>query len=386
MKKHLGKSIFLLILPMFLHAASFVHHIRLSKQQAYLHEPIQLSVDINQTDAKPILLFQFEIQKSSDYRIEQIDATYDNTLHHTKIHNLYLVYPLKTGKIHIDFKLIKRVTNDAKIAYFFSGDRDDFKKLETIDTPIALRPCSLEVLPLPQENMLVGDFNLSYEIPTHRVDAHKAIPMTITLQGKGYPPSMQDIMPKAILAANHVSLFSQKPVIRKKILAKDIFYTTIYTLAFSAAQSFDIPALTLHAFHPEHNKSYTLTLPTQHFEVRPVAKAKLVDTEDNPKALSSHFTSLKQIFLYLLVFMMGYFSAYAIKWQKKTPTKPIHPLAYKIRQSKDTKSLFQLLIAQDAPCFATCIQKLEASLYGDAKINIKEIQDEAMEKIECMLN
>lgn len=381
MNSTLGRSIFFLLLPLlFLQAKPFAYKLSLNKQHAFLHEAIMLNVDINQTDSKPVLLFQFEIQKSPHYRIEQIDAQHDNTPHHTSMHNRYLIYPLKTGEISIHLKLTKRSTNDAKLSYFFSGDRDDFKKLETTDTDIPLSPLTLTVQALPKDKMLVGDFTLSYKIPTHRVNAYTPIPMEITLQGVGYPPEIADILN----IESNISIFQQKPLIHKSIKQNDIHYTVTYTFAFTSGKSFDIPSITLYALHPKTKKTYTLSIPTQHFDVNSVSLNTLIDTEDNPKILQSHVSQIKNFFIYLLIFSMGYLSANLIKWRKKLPTTSAHPLQEKISQCNTHKALFQLLIAQDQQAFSSSIKKLEASLYGDVKIPFKQVQKEAMEVLSCI--
>ena len=279
MNKNLGKFFFLFFLCFsLLQAESFVYDIHLSKQEVYDKESLLLSVDINQTDPDPVLLFKFTVKASDSYMITQIDASHDYTPHHTDEHYLYLVNPLKSGEIHIGFDLTKRVTNDDKLSYFFSGDRDDFKKLETTDYVIDVPPLALKVKPLPANIAIIGDFTLSTEIKTNKVEAYVPIPMKIILEGKGYPPLFKEIIPKEL----NLTVFRQKPIINKKVTRQGIYYKIIYTLALSSSKSFTLPDIVFKAFDPKTEKMYALTIPKQHFEITSVNKNTLVDTVDTP--------------------------------------------------------------------------------------------------------
>jgi hypothetical protein len=139
----------LLWIPLF--AEDFSYTITPSKSDPYLKEPVLLHVDLNQTNPQRVLLFQFNVNPSDAYTVRMLSAHHDDTLHHASIQNTYELYPLRTGDINITFSLIKRVTNEEKVRYFSSGDRDDFKKLETEDFPIVIPPLQLHVKPLPKE-------------------------------------------------------------------------------------------------------------------------------------------------------------------------------------------------------------------------------------------
>ena len=52
--------------------------------------------------------------------------------------------------------------------------------------------------------------------------------------------------------------------------------------------------------------------------------------------------------------------------------KENHPLIQKIQSCKDEKALLQVLIAADNKRFTPSIEKLESSLYGNGKINLKQ--------------
>ena len=361
-----------------LYAEDFAYTIHSNKTEVYLHEPILLSVDINQTNSKPILLFNFNIQKNPAYHIEQIDAKHDTTPHATKVHNLYLIYPLKKGDFSINFRLIKRSTNDDKVSYFFSGDRDDFKKLETLDINIPLKPLTIHTKALPKGTQVVGNYTLSYEIPKHTVDSYESIPIKILLKGEGYPPLIDNLF---LLKDKNITLFQQKPLVEKYIVKNSITYKVTYTFALSSDKSFDIPKTTLRAFNPNMQRPYILNIPAQHFDIQSVNSQTLVDKVDSPKPLGTDFSWIKTLFSYLLVFFSGYLTASVLKSRKKSTEKNKNPLISKIQNTKDTKALLQLLMAQDSHRFVSCISDLEKALYQDGKIKLSKVKEEAIDLV-----
>jgi hypothetical protein len=82
-----------------------------------------------------------------------------------------------------------------------------------------------------------------------------------------------------------------------------------------------------------------------------------------------------------VVFSAGYLTALSWKWKKKNSAKERHPIIKKIQNCKDEKALLQVLIAADNKHFSSSIEKLEASLYGNGKINLNKVKQEAEEQI-----
>ncbi len=377
-KHSLGKLVlFVSLFFLVAQAEDFSYDFHVNNQNPYEKEALLLSIDLNQTNTAVVLFFHFRIRPSSDYTVEQIASSQDNTLHHTHIHTLYLLHPLRSGDINISFDLVKRVTDDAKVAYSFSGDRDDFKKLETTDSKVEIAPIVLHVKPLPKNTQLVGDFHLSYHIKTHKADAYEPIPMDVTIEGKGYPPFIEELIPKEL----NITVFTQKPIIQKNVDHTGITYKTTYTLALSNDKNFDLPPIRLHAFDPHKEKSYELVIPKQHFDIKKADVNALVDKEDNPKPLQSGYSWLTTLFGYLAAFAAGYLTAVSVKGRRSMKQVETHPLEEKIEACKDEKTLLQLLMAADNRHFTSSIEKLEKHLYENGKINLKKVKQEVLERI-----
>ena len=353
-------------------AEDFTYRITPSKTDPYLKEPILLRVDLNQTNPDVVLLFQFKVNPDKHYIVRPLLAQHNDTLHHTKLSNLYELYPLQTGDINVTFSLVKRVTDDAKVRYFSSGDRDDFKKLETEDFPITLPPLRLHVRPLPKGTVLVGEYRLDYKTKTHHAKAYTPIPITVTITGRGYPPEITDLFPKGA----DYTLFTEKPKIETISTPQGSLIKARYIYAISAQKSFTLPAVELHAFNPFEGHAYTLKIPEQHFEIEPVETKQLVDRTDSPKPFSFEMEWLWTFLGYLAAFIAGYGSA--LLWKRRSGTSPHYgkdettSLHAKIEDAKDAKSLLQILLASNDPHFREAITALEAHLYKSEALDLRK--------------
>ncbi len=379
MKPNLGKALklYLFLALTLLYAEDFTFTAEINNDTPYLKAPVLLSVDINQTNPDVVLFFQFDIPPSKAYRLKQIHALHDDTMYHTHHHYLYRVYPLKTGSVTIDFKLVKRVTNASKVEYSASGDRDDFKKLETKDTPINIKPVILQVKPLPAGTTLVGDFTITHHFSNTAAQRYEPIPFQVVITGKGYPPVIKDLLPKI----KGVTFFSQKPDIQKTVSKEGIIYKVVYDFSLSAKQNFTFPEIRLNAFDPQKEKSYTLHIPAQDFNITAVDPADLLDSRDEPKAFTTDLSWATAFLGYLVVFAAGYFSAMTVKWKKKDLEAEEDPIKEKIRRCQDEKALLQLLMATDSKRFVSVIEALEKGLYKKGKMNLKTLKAQALEKV-----
>lgn len=380
-KHNLGKIIFFLIGVLSLQAEDFSYSFDVDNTSPYVKEPVILTLELNQSNPNMVLLFNFDLVKSKSYTFQRVDSKETDIhetqgLHHAKVKYVYLIYPLNSGKIDLNFKLLKKVTTDESVAYSFSGDRDNVKTLVTTDTQISLPSLKLDVKPLPKGTQIVGDFTLEYHLKNLKAKAYEPLPFQVTLKGAGYPP-MLTLFQKDV----NFTLFTEKPLHTSVASLKGTSNTVQYPMALSHSADFTLPKLTIKAFNPKSKKSYELTVPEQKFDISQVDKNTLVDKVNNPKLLKQDWSWLTTLLTYLLVFLAGYLTALSWKWTKKVQIKKDNPLKEKIQNAKDEKALLQLLMANDSHRFAIGIQKLEDSLYGNGKIKLSKVKEEAMDLI-----
>jgi hypothetical protein len=360
-----------------LFAEDFSYTFKLSKNNPYVKEAVVLTLDIVQTNPAVVLLFNFNLKKSDDYFFQRLDAKETDTHHSAKVHYSYLVYPLRDGAVDIEFELLKRVTNDESVAYSFSGDRDNGKTLETKDTAIVLKPLRLEVQALPKGTLLVGNFKLTSEFKKHEASAYEALPFKVTIEGEGYPPLLDTLIPKSTL----FTLFKEQPIEKTVHSIDGTHSSVLYPMALLALKSFDFDSIEIEAFNPKDKRSYLLKIPKQHFSIVQESVDNLVDKSDNPAPLESNWSWLKSFFVYLLVFISGYMTSFILKDKKRKVEKDLNPLYHQIDSCRDEKELFKLLMSKDSKKFIRTIEELENFLYKEGKMNFKKLKEKAKEEI-----
>ena len=373
MKQSLGRFVLFIMGFVLLQAEDFSYRFHIDNTKPYVKEAVILTFDVKQTNHGIVLLFDFELKKSDAYSFQRIGIEENDAYHAAEIRYTYLVYPLRSGNINIDFKLIQKSTTDDSVAYSFSGDRDNIKGLVTKDTNITLPSQVLSVKTLPEGTQLVGDFSLAYRLKKHSVNTYETIPFTVILKGDGYPPIVDRLIPENV----NFTYFAEQPDIKSVADTKGSHSTVIYAMALSHSDDFKLPSIALKAFNPKTQKAYVLKVPSQKFKVRTIKRDNLVDKVDSPAMLKTDYTWLKTLMSYLVVFGAGYLTAFTLQWQNKSKQKVLHPLVEKIRATKDTKTLLQLLMAQDSHHFSAVISTLEDSLYGDVKIKLEKAKQEA---------
>ena len=382
-KQPLGKVyiLFVLLFLSFLQAEDFSYTFKVDKTNPYVKEAVILTLDVNQTNHDIVLLFDFDLQKSTSYSFQRINIEEFDAYHAAQIRYTYLVYPLASGKVDLQFRLTQKATTDESVAYSFSGDRDNVKTLVTRDSNIGLPPLSLNVQALPQGTEVVGDFSVDYTVKTLKAKAYEPLPIQVSIKGKGYPPIFEDLLP----LEGNFTRFTEVPEVKSVASLQGTQSTVTYPMALSHDKDFTLVALDIKAFDPKTQKSYTLLVPEQHFQIEDVNTSLLLDSVDKPSPAHIDWSWVQDVFKYLFIFAAGFLTAFLYKevkgWKKTKQNHPQTALSDKINKTKDPKVLLQLLLSQDVKKFQKSIDALEASLYGKEKTNLSQIKKEALETI-----
>jgi hypothetical protein len=342
-----------------------------SKQHLYLNEAMILEVNITQVDHSKVMLFKFSPQKSSDYEFHQIGFNEDEKYHDLQHQYTYLIYPKREGDVLVKFNMLKSITDDDKVAYSISGDRDNVKGLVKEDIGVALEPIRLKVKSPPERVDIIGDFTLTYSIDKKETEVYEPVNMNVILKGKGVLAPF-DLIQKS----NAYRLFTQKPtykVYHSKEGTKSIIE---WDYAISAEKSFTLPQKTLKAFNPESQKLYEITLPRVEIFVEEINERKLLDTEDIPaKAGNIDWSYFSTFLSYLIVFFAGWFMPREVlKFKKHKEESPREKLQQKINASKTHKEILQLLLLENNPKFSNAITALEEVVYNNKKKSLSEIK------------
>ncbi len=353
--------IILSILSIFLNGEDIEYSFHLNNKRPYRYEPITLDVNITQLDHSRVMFFKFNPKKSSDYEYHQIDFKEDDEYHNLKQRYRYIIYPLKSGIVNIEFNMIKSITTDESVAYAISGDRDNIKSLVKRDIKVDLEPTILNVKPIPKDTFLVGDFRLKYSIDKNSTKAYEPIYLHIELTGDGYLRAF-NIIPKN---RKEYLLFTQKPKVKKGNISWDY--------AISSKKDFTIPKVNIKAFNPKSKKIYYLTTPPIHIRVKPIDRETILDKKDSPKSIKDNIdlSKIGWIFSYIAIFIAGFLTPRDIL--KRRFTKRRITIKDEIRDINSKKELLKYLLNRDG--YEDVIYILESSIYRDKNITLKEIKE-----------
>ncbi|MDQ7085602.1 MAG: hypothetical protein Q9M36_12125 [Sulfurovum sp.] len=384
MKHSLGKLL-LYCMCVVLNAGDFDYTLEISKSNPYVKEALLLTLDVNQSNHDVVLFFDFDLLPSADYTFERSNIQEIDGYHNTQIRYSYLIYPLRKGRIEVNFYLLQKATTDESVAYSFSGDRDNVKTLETRDTFIAIKPLVLNVKPLAKGTQIVGDFKLDYRIKKHEALAYEPLPMQVTIEGIGYPPLLDGLLPKESL----FQTFSQAPEVSVSTREQGRYAKVHYTMALSHDRNFSLAPIEIHAFNPRLEKYYSLHIPRQSFVIAEINHTALLDSINTPLAVEIEWSWLKEMLFALFYVAVGYTTAILLQGRRPNSTTQIPKpqraiLLAKLEGLSSIKVLLQWLMATDIIYFAENISRLESSLYTPNKIALKILKKEIREKIQCM--
>jgi len=343
----------------------------ISNKTPYQNEAIFLDVNISQENHSSVMLFKFNLKQSKAYTFHQVDFKENDKYHDLKHQYRYLIYPKKEGNIALEFEMIKSLTDDDKVAYAISGDRDNIKGLVKKDIAVAIEPLKLLVKPLPKGTKLVGDFKLSYELDKTSTDAYDPVHLKVVLKGKGDIPTFS-LLPKSAL----YHLFTQKPKVKLLHHSKGTTANAEWNYAISAKESFVLPEVRLKGFNPKTKKSYELLVPAQSIEVNAVEVGSLVDKEDTPASSKGiDWSWIGWLFSYLAVFMAGVFMPRDLLKKRVKPKKSDNEiLAEKMASVKTHKELLKLLLSLNDSKYREAVSLLEGVVYGSKKTSLGTIK------------
>lgn len=363
-------ALFIIFLSV-VHANDISYSFHVSNHTPYKNEAILLDVNITQEDYSQVMLFNFTLQESKAYTFHQIDFKENDEYHHLKHQYKYLIYPKQEGNCSLSFKMLKSLTDDDKVAYAISGDRDNVKKLVKKDINIQLEPLLLKVKSLPKGTDLVGDFKLEYSLDKSTTDAYEPVHLKVLLKGKGTVPPLSLIEEDV-----QYHLFTQAPKIESFYSKQGTHNTIKWDYAISAKEDFSLSKVVLKAFNPITEKSYTLVLPQQTIHVNQVAVETLVDKEDTPaSAQGIDWSWLGWLFSYTMVFLAGFLIPRDFFKRKSVTQKSDEELfRSRIVAAKTHKELLKLLLGKNEVQYKEAILSLENVVYNKKKISLDKIK------------
>ena len=355
-----------------LHANDMSYTFKLSSLTPYVNEAIFLDLNMTQEDHSKVMMFKFSLKKSDNYEFHQVGFKEHEKYHDLRHEYKYLIYAKKAGRVPLEFEMVKSLTDDDKVAYAISGDRDNVKGLVKEDVVVEVEPLNLKVKELPIGVSLVGNFSLTHTLDKKETDAFDPVNLKVELKGKGSVEAFE-----LFSQSKNYKLFKQAPKVKNFHTKNGTSSSIEWDYAISSAKSFVLPKVVLKAFNPQTKKVYELVLPKYTIEVNSVESESLLDKEDLPVRSSGFdWEFWREIFSYVFVFIAGFLMPRDFFRRKKVlsfkSNKDI--LSEKIAGAKTHKELLDILLLENDAQFSKAISLLEGVVYNNKNISLVKIK------------
>lgn len=248
MKKNLGKIyiIFLLFTTALFAQQAAVYKLTAEKTTAFVKEAVKITFYAEQTDNTNVMFFFVHPLKSDDYEIKLLTKEFsDKGYHHSIATYTYVLFPLQTKTIKLNFDFSVKTASDQGVAHAYVEDHDDSKGIELKMTAINVQPLTINVKKLEHPVDLVGDFELKSTIDKTKINQFETVNMHYFLNGQGYDNAI-NLLDKL----EGVTIFSEQNNIVNKLTLNGYEISRDYTYSLSAKDNFTIPEIKLNGYSP----------------------------------------------------------------------------------------------------------------------------------------
>ncbi len=340
MKNTLGK-IYLLV---FLEILSFAdtnlatYSLTTNKESVVVKEAVEVTFQATQKNHSNVMFFFLEPKKSDDYKIELMNKTEEDLSYHNKRTTFtYLLFPLRSGNIKVDFDFTIKVASDEAVAQVYRGSRDNVKWIDTIDTKVKLKPIILHTEDIKNNTQLVGDFTIISKLKNDQIKAYESLHVTYYLKGTGYDKTDIDLIDKI----DGISIFKDVTEHYNKATKDGYLLHKEFNYALVGDKNFSIKAKQIHCYSAKQKQYYTIQLEPYNIKVDSTSSETLIDKQEYPTD-TYDFEGIIKFFVYISIFISGFITAKIMPRQLR--------LVYKkekfddIKKSKTPKELLLILI------------------------------------------
>ncbi len=268
-----------------------------SKSSAFVKEPIVLELFFSDPRKKEIVWIKFAPKKSSSYEVHLLSKqdTPQGFL------NRYLIFPLKSKEIEIDFDLRVKYTTQKELQKDILGTGyEQTKIIEGVVQSFDVEPLKLYIKEAKAQ--LYGDFTLNLHIEPKKVKSFEPVYATLHLRGRGYPP------PFDLNLTTSAKLLADKPQKEIRYTPKGALIDYTYRYALISDRNFTIEPLRLSLF--DYHSYKELRTPPVTIVVTP--HQDLLDTKDIPPPITPTAHKLLAFFQDALIFLSGFLSAFVL--------------------------------------------------------------------------
>jgi hypothetical protein len=331
-----------------------------NKKEAYLYEPIEITIKLTRDKLKDILDIKLGETNFEGFWVKQTKKEKAYKDGKNIVHELYYtLYPQKTGNITINpINANIAIEKMAYDTFGFIARNSDWQRIYS-------NKIDLKIKDIPKGVSLVGDFDITTSVDRTSIDENEAVNLKLNINGKG---NFDDIS-KYDLKIDNTNIYSDKPT------NKDSNFSQSFAIV--ANSSYTIPSMQIKYFSLKDKK--VIIKKTKEIKInvkklnndKPIIEKNLKNEEITTKKLVYTDTKLEDRILYFIlgiIFSIGLYLIYLYIKQKKLENIKIFNKMF----PKDIDKL-NLLIEHYGKSkeIDETIKKLEENIYENKSHQIK---------------
>ena len=340
--------------------------IKPSKKEVYVGEEFSLELGFTVRSSANLTGLRFNINSINGIIVKSTEKEWSGkrTAEGIYYRKKYTIIPQKSGKLKIEEQPIIVQIRDARSIF---GN--------TINTKVYSNKTEVNILPLPKDILVVGDFNIETNIAKKTIDDKEPLTATILIYGYGSLDGYEFAPPKI----KGVTLYVDKTESSNEVRGGRLFSTKKIKIAFVSDKSFIIPPFLIKYFNPKTKKIETKK--SKAFNIKVISKPKsLKSTKIIQPPTTQKKGIKKQNSLSTLYLLEGLFTGFLIgvlfclKREKTEDKKKFNSKIFKINSRKDLYN--QLLAFTGEGEVDEILKKLDDEFYKDidSKIKTKDLK------------
>ena len=373
----------------------FVLEMRLNKKEAFVGEPIKLTVAFKRKLNAHIDKLQLSEPKLDNFWVKKVDRVENgNEGEYIFEKRYYQIFPQKAGEFKIPpiealIGIVQSGNGAFNDPFFSSFIQDlDWHKIYSNDL-------NLKVHPLPDNLELYGSYKIEAKADRTKVYANKPVNLTITIEGEGNIDDIKKFNP----TIDSAIVYADEPKISSQLVGGVYRGTFIQKIAIIADNNFTIPSMELKYFDKDTKKVKTIKTKPIDIEViggdKSIHKSSSIEVSPSskieaPKVQTITKTKIVKVkekayikYIFLAVgFILGASGVLSFYLIKNRVIKRENDMVKAIKKAKNDRELFNTLLpyAKKDKIISNALNRLEENIYRNGKNKID--REELMEVFE----
>ncbi len=373
----------------------FILEMRLNKKEAFVGEPIELTVAFKRKLNAHLNKLQLSEPKLDNFWVKRVDRVENGSeKDYISEKSYYIIFPQKAGEFKIPpIEALIGIVQNSRGAFndpFFSTFIQDLDWHKIYSNDL-----NLTVHPLPDNLELYGKYKIEAKADKTKVYANKPVNLTITIEGEGNIDDIKKFNP----TIDSAIVYADEPKISSQLVGGVYRGTFTQKIAIIADSNFTIPPMELKYFDKDTKKVKTIKSKPIDIEViggdKSISKSSSIEVTpsskiETPQVQTITKTKIVKVkekayikYIFLLVgFILGAGGVLGFYLIKNRVTKRESDMVKEIKKAKNDRELFNILLpyAKKDKIISNALNRLEENIYKNGKNKID--REELMEVFE----